>query len=352
MVEGPGRCKNMSTGAVAEVVPAVTNESALEAVRSALKTEVIAVLQSVIDVLRNLPPDQAYNHVMNNPAILDACFRLYRGRPEMFSKVVVDGNGALVTQDHVVLRCGRSLGDSIALIVRAASKRYFRANAEQVPGYESAKPKLAADALYDAMSEYLRYEWQCNLIPVYVRLPLTLVKTLGDKLLDFHEPCEITGMTENPEPPGSRRPPLLMDKAARLMSFGTNTLDPEVLWKVARQMNLARLFPDQDFKAVEVAVSHIAMSTPEALGLLMPLLGNDLRRFTVFLFVVYANAGPQRFKSLFHTGGQTYVIRRWMGRLKEQPMPRRTLASMQKIFGNVVEMGATSELDEHKLVKA
>ena len=311
----------------------------VDGVREALRSDVISIIQKEVEALRPLTRDSAYDRVMNSPLVLDGCFRLFRAKPELFRDVVTDKAGRPVTGDNALLSCGRTLADAIALIVRAAAKRYFRSHSDSMapPASGSANdPKSSPDALYSAMRENLRYEWQPQLIPNYARMPVSLVRFMGERLLDFREPAELTSLADGADFSDGHRTPLLLDNAQRLMIRGRPSIDPEVLWRVCQQMDIARLYPCEDARGLRRAVAQISTAQPEALAPMLPVLGHDIRRFAVFLFVVHAILGAHRFKSVFGEGGQTYVVQRWMDRLASMPPANPRLAEMQSAYEDVI----------------
>ena len=317
------------------IVQGVLEAGGVEAVRTALRTDVISILQSQIESLGKMTRDGAYNLAMNDPHTLDGCFKVFRSRSDLFKDVVKDRHGQLATQDHTMLSCGRTLADAIALIVRAAAKRYFRTNEASIPGGGDT----TADALYGSMRDHLRYEWQTLLIPHYLRLPIPIIKKVGIRLFEFREETEINGLAEESEADISRRPPLLMDNASRILVKGREVIDPETLWKVCQQMNMARLFPDQSAKAMRIVVAQIAVAQPSALGAMMPVLGRDIRLYCGFLFTVHAELGAPRFKSVYGEGGQVHMVRTWMERLKEAPPRSLTLSDVIDHFRTVITNG-------------
>lgn len=313
----------------------------IEGVRQALKTDIIGIIQQEIEPLSALSREAAYDKVMNNPHLLDGCFRLFRSKPDLFSQAIIDQNGKPAQHDNALLVCGRSLAEAITLIVRAAAKRYFRSNAKHIPGHDGGSDHKAADHLYNSIKDMLLYEWQSRLIPNYLRMPVTLFKQMGVRLFDFREPSELSSLADYAEPDNSRRLPLLMDNANRVLVKGRETIDPEILWTVCQQMDLARLYPNHDAKSLRVAVAQIAAAQAAALAPMMPVLGDDIRRFCVFLFVLHAMEGAPRFKAIYGEGGQVHVVRGWMARLNDMPMPKPTLTDLQECYGAVIGAGAT-----------
>lgn len=313
----------------------------IEGVRQALKTDVIGIIQSEVAALTPLSRDDAYDRVMNNPELLDGCFRLFRAKPDLFSGTVVDREGKPATQDNALLVCGRTLAEAITLIVRAAAKRYFRSHSGHIPSGDGLAGAKAADHLYNSIKDVLLYEWQSRLIPNYLRMPVALFKQMGARLFDFREPSELTSLAEGAEPANSRRPPLLLDNAHRVLVKGRETIDPEILWTVCQQMDLGRLYPGHDIKALRVAVAQISAAQAQALSPMMPILGNDIRRFCVFLFVVHSQEGAARFKAVYGEGGQVHVVRGWMARVQSLPAPTPTLTELKAAYGAVISAGAT-----------
>src|SRR5512145_2945365 len=80
-----------------------------EQIAEALKGDLMAVFQSEIAALAKLDRAAAYDAAMNNPETLDACFRLFRSKPELFAAHVVDAGRQPVTGDDGALLCGRTL---------------------------------------------------------------------------------------------------------------------------------------------------------------------------------------------------------------------------------------------------
>jgi len=187
---------------------------------------------SVVDVLRVLIPDleaydneDAFNVILNSPEITARAFKAFRDHPEAFAHLMLGPDDQPVTNDNERLSCGRSLAQVVALVVQAVAKRYFRAklglrrqNAEarkeqglieKVVSLFKPEPQTKtvlvrkinpSDRLFNAMREYLLFEWQLRLIPHYVALPVSLVQTLGSHILDYKEIEEIQWMARNGRP--------------------------------------------------------------------------------------------------------------------------------------------------------
>ncbi|RAU22933.1 hypothetical protein CU669_06005 [Paramagnetospirillum kuznetsovii] len=324
---------------------------------------VIDVFRREIPELKHRPRPAAYDTVMNDPKMLDRCFRLFRSRPELFRDVVVDQGRQPVTLDKAVLSCGRTLAEAVALVVRASARRYFRAKLDfrsrfQVP---TAKPSLGkrlvlalgltsapvvkkaprstskSEALYLALRDYLQFDWQVLLIPHYAPMTPALVSDLGARLLDIREAAELQALAAPGATPRDGRKPLLLDGAQRLMMPGRDCLDAEVLWRVVQQMDLARLFPKAEVGQVQRSVARISAMHGDAIKVLLPVLGDDIRRFTAFVMIAFTTMGEQRFKQDFCQSGQVHAVTKLAERLARVEAPPASLELMKQVYGAVLE---------------
>jgi len=346
-------------------------DQAIEAIRLSLRTDVVDILRNEIATLRSLPRNTAYETIMNQPTVLDSCFRLLREKPEMFKPAA----GAAPMSDEAMLNCGRTLGEVITLVVRAAARRYFRArlgtrrpvvvkkeepsvirrvalalrlHQPAKPSKRTAIPDTPADRLYQAMREYLQFDWQASLIPHYTPMTPKLVNMLGPKLLDIREPAELKALAGANDPVANGRIPLLLDTSKRLMQ-GADGIEPEILWQVCHQMDLGRLYPNRDAAAIRRAVAQVAATQVAVIELMDPVLGADIRRFTSFLMIAHSSLGEQRFRQVFGRGGQTKVVRRWMELLAKEPLPPPRLDEMKRAYQKIFASGAdepTADIDQ------
>jgi len=344
--------------------PTAAADAAIEAIRLSLRTDVVDVLRNEITTLRSLPRNTAYETIMNQPTVLDACFRLMREKPQLFKMVTADGAKPPTISDEAMLHCGRTMGEVITLVVRAAARRYFRARLGQhrrrviapkvslmrrvalalnlqpaTATKRTAVPDTPADRLYAAMRDYLQFDWQAVLIPHYTPMTPQLVNKLGARLLDIREPAELKALA-GANDTGDGRPPLLLDGARRMIAAGGNSIDPEILWQVCQQMDLGRLYPNRDATAIRRAVAQAAATDDECVALMLPVLGSDIRRFTAFLMIAHASMGEQRFRQVLGRGGQLWVVRRWMDRLAALPPPAPRLDEMKRVYQEIFESGS------------
>ena len=337
-----------------------------EQIAEALRGDLLAVLQQEIEALGKLSRAGAYEAVMNDPALLDSCFRLFRARPELFAGHVVDAGRQPVTSDDGMLTCGRTLGEAVALVVQASARRYFRRKlgaSKRVATPPRRQPNVlarmgmalglvarpkpvfrkvvgAGDRLFGAIRDYLCFDWQAALIPHYAPLAPEMVTQLGRRILDIREPSELRALASREERAGlaDGRPPLLLDNAKRLIKPSGDTLDSDLLYKVCSQMDLARLFPGRDAGKLRRAIAQVAGTAPEALEQVMPVLGGDLRLFVSFFFVAYVTLGEDEYRAIFGIGGSTaWMVKRYADRLAQLGgLPPPTFDDIRTTFDNVL----------------
>ncbi|WP_009870399.1 hypothetical protein [Paramagnetospirillum magnetotacticum] len=359
----------------------------IEAIRAALEGPVIGVLRNEVLALKGLPRNAAYDKAMNDPKMLDECLRLFRTRPELFAHVVTDAQKRPITQDKDVLACGRTLAEAVALVVRASARRYFRAKLDfrarfQIPPPKqsvmnrmavalglahppppkkpAAKPHARSEALYQVIRDYLRFDWQVMLIPHYTPMSPSVVSDLGSRLLDIREAAELQALSAPGNIPRDGRVPLLLDDARRLLVAGKDEVEPEMLWRVVQQMDLARLFPKSETSQVRRAVSQVAATHVDVIRALLPVLGGDIRRFTAFLMIAFTTLGEQRFKQDFCQSGQVHAARKLADRLTNAETPPPCLDDMKRVYSALlstayvggVEAGAARLDSQPRLKKA
>ncbi len=318
----------------------------VETVRTVLRRDIADILHDHLPALAMVPRDKVYTTVMDDPNLLHQGFQLLRRRPELFKDVVITPEKAFPASDGDALWCGRTMAEVIALVVRACARRYFKKRLSGPKPKPLPMPKVGfiqgiaisfglasppqrpkrkrwptpADKLFDSMRDLLLYDWQVPLIPAYAALSPQLVTKLGPKLLEYRDPLKLQVLSdpsvENAVTEG--KTPLLFDTAKRLMA-ADDTINPEVLWGVCQKMRMAALFPGYDVGEMRKAVSLIAATSPAALKFLMPVLGDDIRKFTLYLFTAYAKLGPVRYRQCLGADGQTWVVEAMARRAAKEP---------------------------------
>ncbi len=248
---------------VAHFIGAQSEEKTpIDLVNDALRGSVIDILRALIPTLQPYNNEEAFNVILNSPEMTARSFQAFRENPEAFAELLRGPMNEPITNDNEPLSCGRSLAQVVSLIVQAVAKRYFRAKlglkrpASPVPdtpnglidrltqllGLSPPPPpktgKIASpsDRLFNAMRDYLLFEWQLRLIPHYVGLPVSLVHVLGSRILEFREIEDIQWMvrTGQPLPAPSPREADEPAQAATMQSAPaeqSETASPSILLK-------------------------------------------------------------------------------------------------------------------------
>lgn len=280
-------------------------------VREALREDAVEVLRGIIPPLRDMTPQQAYDAILDNPDLLDACFSLFRARPEHFAALLVDAAGQPEERPDVPLRCGRTLADVIAMIVRTSARRYFK---REVAGGEK-HGHSAAERLYRALHDHLLHEWQVRLIPAYSVLDPERAQAAGAKILELREPDDVRLFAETGRiAPGAAA--LAASRAAgRRAAPGLHAagLREEDLWRPLQDARLDRLLDLGD--ATRRVVALASGTAPDVLDLLRNSLDLNPVQTTAFLCALAHRIGPVRY-----------------GLLCDQPSPVRVLATVEAVL--------------------
>jgi len=207
--------------------PAGANAEVIHQVNAALEGAVADVLAQLVPEIRNIPRRRVLEAIFDDIALLERCFTAFRDNPERFRHLLVDQHKVPVKTANDLLRCGRSLDDVVAMVVRTAAKRHFRrrldGDSRPLKGKSSARaaeaslfsrlfallatPKPTKQAksrgriLYDAFQDNLRHDWQVPLVPEYATLSPQLVRRLGSRILDYQAVADIRNLKDNPHNP-------------------------------------------------------------------------------------------------------------------------------------------------------
>ena len=339
-----------------------TKSPVIEEITDTLKNDVTNILRTHMPELQGLDRRSAYQCILNQPDILDASFRFFRARPDLFHSVIVSKDCRPVETDSVPLRCGRSISEIVGLVLRASARRYFRVKLDRQPHTPPprppgllgqiahwiegdkkppVKPHSNADTLFGAIRDFLIYEWQALMIPVYCALTPDFVTSLGPHILSLRDPSQLVAMSKVPFDArwGLGNKPLLLDNANRLMNKGDGeTINVEVLYRVAQMMRLDKLFPEENqIKLIRQALARIAATSPTAITLMMPVLGRDIRQFVTFLFVVYVTLGDTAYMQVMGKGTNCQRLNGWLSQLTV--LPAETLADMKPAFEKAIASG-------------
>lgn len=269
------------------IAAADDNAKVMSRINGTLRGPVTEIFQDLIPQLRPCTRREAYERIMNNPRLAATCFREFRAQPQLFKTLMVSPEQQPVTSDDQPLSCGRTLAQIIALVVRAIAKRYFRAKLGVLRRVAAPKKRslfeiafgmfrpspppapvrrdvTRADALYNAMRDSLLYEWQVVLIPHYVQLPVSLVREMGPRILNYRKADQIQRLAEEgkapladpmfdepvptqpaagPTPgPGAGPGPAAPAPARPKRPTGALASRLDTMWTISRSLNLPELF--------------------------------------------------------------------------------------------------------------
>lgn len=178
---------------------------AVRFINETLKGPVADIFRSLIPAFGDMPGAEFYDTVMASSELLHGCIAIFRRHRDSFKALLVDARGRPVNDEFVRLRCGRSVHDIIAMIVRTHAKRHFR----KTLGGDPSDPTSKSGRMYKAISEYLIHDWQVQLVPHYAPMPLHKVQEMGPRLLDIREAELLDAITAaaGPPPVPARLPP-------------------------------------------------------------------------------------------------------------------------------------------------
>lgn len=194
-------------------------QRARQALNQTLAGPVMAKLVGMVPDLAWVPRGRELETALRDCDLLHRCFVAFRTHRASFRPLLVDGKGRPVGNDNTPLNCGRTVNQVIAMIVRSAAKRHFRARLDGFPpgraerlhrrrevGWggmltwmsgrveesRSRRSRSAGDQLYDAIRRYLLHDWQVPIIPQYARMTPPEVVALGSRILDFRDAAELS----------------------------------------------------------------------------------------------------------------------------------------------------------------
>lgn len=310
----------------------IDHNIAVKRITEALKGPVAEVFRGLVPGFGEFNGAMFYESVINSPDMLHGCLLIFRKRRDAFSHLLVDSKGRLVGDDFVALRCGRSVHDIIAMIVRTHAKRHFREALGGDPNDQSSK----AGRLYAAMNEYLIHEWQVPLIAHYAPLPVAKMRELGPALLDLKtaEAVDAVVAAAGATPIANGKPVLSLgapisggsDRMARAdepILVETNSREHDFWWETLNDpqvRNTLGPLTETDKRELTAAFCSISDATRNAL-----LGGFSLSLFqgAVLLARCYQGMGRASFAQVFGKPGAPDVIKAFAERLKGRNVSSR-----------------------------
>lgn len=324
-------------------------QRAAEAVRATLRGEAVVTLQKLVPALGVLPRDQVYDRILDNPELLDGCFQVFRSNPQAFESLLVRSDKTPIVTEADPLRCGRSLSQVIAMVVRSCARRYFHRALKEPAVRPPAPPKPGllewlglvkpapkkqrlsrADRLYHAISDHLLYEWQARLIPYYAPLPEQLVRALGPRILAIREPAELIEIAQSGRIPSTLAhapdptlpPAPLAAGAAPGTTPGAAGANPargaarpvasrmleEELWAACEKANLGRHMNQPDKAQLRRMVAIAAGANATVFTTLRSDLNLTTLQTAALLCAIVAALTPGKYLRLFGAPGERLAL--------------------------------------------
>jgi len=299
---------------------AVARDNAVRQITATLKGPVAEAFRQTVPALAKIETREFYDSVMGNGDLLAACLMIFNKRREAFAHLLVDAKNREVHDDFVQLRCGRSVHDIIAMVVRSHAKRQFH----RALGGDPADPSSRANQLYRAINDYLIHDWQVALVPHYAPLPVDRVAALGPAILDARDAQSLERIVGGlpviaalpPEPvmaPISRSPPPVAPGRSKDEEYWWDTLN-DPLVRRALALDEARM------RETIAVLANIGDGTRREV---MVNLGLTMAQAAVVLTTALQVMGRNGFNAIFGSPGKPAAVKQFADRLAASDQRKR-----------------------------
>jgi hypothetical protein len=288
-------------------------------ITDALKGPVAEVFRQLNPAFGEMSGPEIYECVIGNSELLHGCVTIFRRKREAFGHLLVDAHGRPVHDDFVRLRCGRTLHDIIAMLVRTHAKRHFGATLGGDPNDARSK----AGRLYHAINDYLIHEWQIPLVPHYSLVPPSKVLELGPVLLDIRQAADLDAISAagSPPPPNIKAEPVLfVPRGAgpqRAEPAFTGTKQEEFWWDALTDAGVVAVLGQRNGHESRELVAAMAGVNDATRGDLFAGLSLSTFQAAVLLATAYRVLGRNGFTALFGTPGKPAAIATIATRIKQ-----------------------------------
>lgn len=312
----------------------------MKVIHRTLTGDVADIYLRHVPAFKGMDRERVYEMVMSNPALAAECYSLFIKRQDLFRHLLVDRRGQPIEGTEKRLRCGRSIDAVTAMVVRAVAKRHFLARFGVKPKppepepeppkrekrlakfvrFRDTKPEAKpmpkvlrkatrGDSLYRAMRHHLLHPWQLKLIPHYTPLPVSTVRQLGVKILDYKSVRDLKtllkegippedGVKQEPAPAPAAPPALIRVKLPESKTANSAAqAKAEAMWAVAEGLQLSEVFAVN-----EAEMRRIVNSAALASGTVITALtsrGLSVRALVVVLCAFERQLGQNQLQSLF-----------------------------------------------------
>ncbi|BAE50120.1 hypothetical protein [Paramagnetospirillum magneticum] len=299
-----------------------SHNDVVRVINDTLKGRVADVFRSLIPAFEGTKGDEFYELVMANSEMLHGCISIFNRNRSAFRNLLVDARGRPVNDDFVALRCGRSVHDVIAMIVRTHAKRHFKATL----GGDPNDPTTKAGAMYKAINEYLIHDWQVALVPHYAPLPLAKVQEMGPRLLDIREAEILDSIAANAGgalPVHSPRPPATPELPQREQQW----------WKALNDSTVVKVLGQRPESETRELVAALGEINELVHADLFARLGLSTFQAAVAMVTAYKLLGRAGFRTQFGVPGKPAVVAAIAQRLdKREVGPHTDLRLMPQMM--------------------
>ena len=326
------------------------------------RKEIITTIKGPItDKVTKLIPALAafpnpYASVLATPDLLYACMQLVKTKREFFAEYLVDEAGNPVAEDDKPLRCQRSVDQIISMVVRSgakayATKRYAPTDAPKAPvkaepktllekitslvsgkwgDMEVPKPSpTQADIFYNAIADFLDYDWQVPLIPYFAELPVKLIREMGRGVTTLRTPEGIAALADIGRHSMDQAKRILSDDmmremldtqplAAKGIAFlGKERYDflhgtvydkmGEKFWEMCVDTDRLEAMEVQNAKDLEQMASHLHILSGESINQIVRFL--QFSQIPIILEVGTEKLGDEKFAEIFGVPGNKKLIK-------------------------------------------
>ena len=326
------------------------------------RKEIIRVIRgpALERVLRLIPALAVYPHpyqfIIRNPDILHGCVLLIRKQRDQFQDLLVDANGAPVTDDITPLRCHRSLDQIIAMVARSGCKAYadvrWAPEPEAQPMHkpeasslldrlrklvtgkwsDSEAPKVSqsqADLFYKAIADYINHDWQIPLIPYFAELPTKLLGELASGCTQLKNPEAIMQLADIGRHNLDQARKILSDESMREMLdvqplaakgvafLGKDRYDflhgaiydrmGDKFWEMCVDCDRLEAIEIQNPKDLEQMAPYLHLIGANTINFMMEIL--PYSHVPVFLAVALEHLGDETFAAIFGPNGEKKLIK-------------------------------------------
>jgi len=314
------------------------HNDAVRFINETLKGPVSDIFRSLVPAFGDLRGDEFYDTVMTSSEMLHGCIRIFNRHRDAFRPLLVDSRRRPVNDDFVRLRCGRSVHDVIAMIVRTHAKRHFRA----VLGGDPNDPTSKSGRMYQAMNEYLIHDWQVPLVPHYAPMPLHKVLEMGPRVLDLREAELLDAITNAAGPPPTAPPPLpsfevaappksttvVARRGGTFMAVAApavaRTPQEDFWWEAITDRKVTEVLGSRSGHEMRELVTVMADVNETVRAELFAALSLSTLQAAVCLSTAFRVLGRNGFASMFGQPGKPQLVANFAKRLRQKAVSSRT----------------------------